>query len=514
MKQTTTPDLWGHPRGLFYLFFAELWERFSFYGMKALLILYMTQELLYSDHLSFGIFSAYMSLVYITPLWGGLLADKILGYRKAIMLGGLLMAAGHFVLTIPNDWCFYLALGLIIVGNGFFKPNISSLVGSLYAEQDTRRDAGFTIFYLGINTGATAAPLCCAYLASLYGWHAGFLLAGLGMLLGLVCFQYGIRQSIFGDEGLVPNPEQFAQRQQGLHKGQWILIGSLLATPVFSLIIYFHDYEHYLVLIATLALVAYILHVMRVVSPAERNRLIVVVYFTILGTLFWALFEQTGSSLVLFADRNVQLQGITAAQTNSINPAFIILLAIPFSMLWNYLGKKGKNPSAPVKFGLGLCLLGFGAIIFGSSASSADALAQTPMSYLVMGYFVLTLGEMCLSPIGLSKVTELSPAKYIAFVMGVWFSASFYGHFFAGKIAQLTAVVDSSASNNGNLFDPIIEYCTQLNPSIAQQKGPAFEQLYSYVSVYISIGSITILVGFVALLLSPFMNRLIASENA
>lgn len=499
--------LWGHPKGLFYLFFAELWERFSFYGMKALLLLYMTQHLFYSDENSFGILAAYMSLVYITPLWGGILADKILGYRKSILLGGILMALGHFFLFFETPFFFYSSLGLIIVGNGFFKPNISSFVGALYDQYPAQRDAGFTIFYLGINLGAALSPLVCAWVASLYGWHYGFMLAGVGMLLGLLFFQQGLKKAVFGAVGNLPNKTLYYEKKGGLHQGQWIVVGALAAIPFLAGIIYFHQYEHYIILLASLFLMGYVGYLLTQVSPSERKRLIVVIYFTILSTVFAALFEQTSSSLVLFADRNINLIGITAAQTNSINASFIVLLAIPFSMLWGYLNKINKNPKAPYKFSAGLILLGLGALIFGRSAVSADALAQTSMLYLFVGYFVLTVGELCLSPIGLSKVTELSPARYVSFIMGVWFSSYFYGHFFAGKIAQLT-VSNGKENSLTTTFGGFIEYLTGLTPALAVEQGAAFEQLYAYVSVYASFGLITLLVGLLALVLAPFISKL------
>lgn len=500
--------LWGHPKGLYYLFFAELWERFSFYGMKALLLLYMVQHLAYSDDHSFGILAAYMSLVYITPLWGGILADKILGYRKSILLGGILMALGHFFLFFETPFFFYSSLGLIIVGNGFFKPNISSFVGALYDQYPQQRDAGFTIFYLGINLGAAIAPLVCAWVAGLYGWHYGFMLAGVGMLLGLLFFQQGIKKSVFGTAGQLPEPTLYYQKKYGLYQGQWVALGALGVVPLLAGIIYFHEYEHYLILLATLFLMGYLLRILKQVSVVERRRLIVVIYFTLLSTVFAALFEQTGSSLVLFSDRNVHLIGITAAQTNSINASFIVLLAIPFSMLWGYLNRINKNPSAPYKFSGGLILLGLAALIFGRSAVSADVFAQTSMVYLIVGYFVLTVGELLLSPIGLSKVTELSPARYVSFIMGVWFSSYFYGHFFAGKIAQLTV---SKGGDNilATTFGPFIESITGLTAASAAAKGTAFEQLYAYVSVYSSFGLITLLVGVLAFLLAPFVSRLL-----
>lgn len=509
MKSTNSASLetlWGHPKGLFYLFFAELWERFSFYGMKALLLLYMTQHLLYRDEHAFGILAAYMSLVYITPLWGGILADKILGYRKSILLGGVLMALGHFFLFFETPLFFYGSLGFIIVGNGFFKPNISSFVGALYDQYPEQRDAGFTIFYLGINLGAALAPLVCAWIAAWYGWHYGFMLAGIGMLLGLFFFQQGLQKEVFGTVGKMPDEKLYYQKKAGFTQGQWVGLGAIGAIPFLATIIYFHQYEHYIILLATLFLLAYLVYIYLNVNPVEQKRLLVVVYFTVLSTVFAALFEQTSSSLVLFADRNIHLIALTAAQTNSINASFIVLLAVPFSLLWSYLNKINKNPSAAYKFSAGLILLGLGALIFGRSAVSADALAQTSMAYLLLGYFVLTVGELCLSPIGLSKVTELSPAAYISFIMGVWFSSYFYGHYFAGKIAQLTT---NRGEENilATTFGGFIEALTGLTPTLAAEKGVAFEQLYAYVSVYASFGLITLLVGLLALGLAPLVSR-------
>lgn len=500
---------WGHPRGLFYLFFAELWERFSFYGMRALLILYMTKQLLYDDTMAFGVYAAYGSLVYATPLIGGMLADRILGYRKAIVLGGILMAVGHFLLTFEHPVFFYSALAIIIVGNGFFKPNISSLLGKLYKEDDAARDAGFTIFYLGINVGGWAAPLLCAWLATVYGWHFGFGLAGIGMLTGLFFFHRGQRQGVFEDKGLVANPTVYDNTFVGIKTAHWITILALLAVPLIALLVRFYTYEHYLANVVGLAVAGMLIYIYRSVTVVERKRLLVVVYFTMLATLFWAIFEQAGSSLTLFADRNVDLHIFTAAQTNSFNSGFIVLLAFPFSWLWSALNKRHRNPNSPFKFGVGLILLGFGFLIFSLSARFADGLAQTPLFYLLVGYFVLTVGEMFLSPIGLSKITQLSPKRYVSFTMGVWFLSNFYGHFFAGKIASLTAASDSGDSvlANGWIHD-FLAMVTGMTADAAVALGPAFEQLYGYTSVYGFFGLVSVFVGLVALVLSPVINRL------
>ncbi|PKV52532.1 POT family proton-dependent oligopeptide transporter [Aquimarina sp. MAR_2010_214] len=503
-------EVFGHPKGLLYLFFAELWERFSFYGMKALLVLYMTKHLLYSDDKSFGVMAAYMSLVYVTPMIGGIIADRYIGYRKSIILGGVLMAAGHFFLTIETPVFFYGSLALIIVGNGFFKPNISTMVGTLYKEGDGRRDSGFTIFYLGINLGGAIAPLMCAWLAELYGWHYGFLLAGIGMLVGLIVFKRGTQLAVFGDKGLVPDIKNYEKKVYGLNKGDRVWILAWLSVPVFALIVRFNEFEHYLVWVATFFLIGYITYILTKVSIKERKRLLVAVYFTSLYALFAAVFEQAGSSLTLFADRNVNLIGINAAQTNSINSTWIVVLAIPFALLWTFLSKKKANPNSAFKFGLGMLFLGLGFLIFGMSAQEVDEYARTPMFYLIFGYLVLTVGELFLSPIGLSKITELSPVKYVTFIMGVWFSANFYGHFFAGKIAKLTTVKEGEASVfSEGLTGTISEAVTGLSNTLVENNNTeAFQQLYSYVSVYANFGVITIGIGVIAIMISPLIKKL------
>lgn len=502
MQSQQSSTLYGHPKGLFYLFFAELWERFSFYGMRALLVLYMTKQLLFTDKLSFGVYAAYMSLVYFTPLIGGILADRYLGYRRAIFIGGIFMALGHFLLTIETPLFFYLSLSLIIVGNGFFKPNISTFVGTLYKKEDSLRDAGFTIFYMGINIGGAVAPLLCAYLAELYGWHYGFMLAGIGMLVGLITFERGIKSKVFGDKGLAPAAVNVSLAQR------WILLAAFLSVPLFALIVRYNEFEHYIIYLCTFFIIGYLIVIYKSVDSVAKKKLNVVVYFTVLMTLFWAIFEQAGSSLTLFADRNVNLIGINAAQTNSINSGFIIFLAIPFSMLWNFLAERKINPNSAIKSGFGLILLGLGFVIFALSARDADALSQTPMFYLIIGYFVLTLGEMFISPIGLSKMTELAPAKYLAFIMGVYFSSSFYGHFFAGKIAKMATVkIGEDNPLNEGIFGKISTAITNIPTDIIETSATHFQQLHSYVSVYAVFGSIAILVGVFALFISPIIKR-------
>lgn len=504
----TQETLFGHPKGLFYLFFAELWERFSFYGMRALLMLYMTDHLLYSDKLSFGIFAAYGSLVYVTPLIGGMLADKILGYKKSIILGGILMAVGHFVLTIEHPIAFYSALAFLIVGNGFFKPNISSLVGSLYTKGDNRRDSGFMIFYMGINIGGWIAPLLCGWLGITYGWHFGFGLAGIGMLLGLFVFNRAAKKGTFGEKGDVANPEIYEKKIGPLKMGTLVTLGALLLVPIMALIVKFNEFEHYLIWLVSFIILFVLIVIYKKATTVERGQLLVLVYFTLLACVFFMVFEQAGSSLTLFAERNVNLKWINASQSNSLNSAYIILLAIPFTWLWAYLSKIKANPNSPFKMGLGLVLVGIGFLIFGFSSNSMDQEAQVPMIFLVSGIFVFTIGELFLSPVGLSKVTELSPKKFVSFLMGVWFLASFYGHFFAGKIAQLTTTSEATESIfTQGIFKNITPRITGMHYSSLANSSEEHFQLYSYVSVFTGIGLITLCIGIIGIIISPLVKK-------
>ena len=513
-KSNENAQLFGHPKGLFYLFFAELWERFSFYGMRALLILYMTQHLLYDDKISIGIYAAYGSLVYATPLIGGYLADKILGYKKAIFLGGILMALGHFILAIDNSIAFYLALALLIVGNGFFKPNISSMVGALYQNENEKRDAGFTIFYMGINIGGWIAPLLCGYVGIKYGWHYGFALAGFGMLLGLLVFYQGVKKGIFGTKGEIANANWFKTKWLGINKGYFIPIGAVIATPFIALLLKHNEMENYLVWIVSFGILFILFQIYKKSTKRERSKLLVVVYFTLLACIFWAIFEQAGSSLTLFAKRNVDLYFLNASQTNSLNSLYIILLALPFTWLWTYLNNRHKNPNSALKIGVGLIFVGMGFLLFGYSGNFANDQAKVPMLFLALGIFIYTIGEMFLSPIGLSKVTELSPKKYVSFLMGVWFLSSFYGHFFAGIIAKFTTVSETE----GNIFTSgalsgFTKFITGLDMQSVNNLGANFKQLFSYVSVFTGIGMFSLLIGLLAVIISPKIKKMMGDVN-
>jgi len=508
VTQEEHPQLFGHPKGLFYLFFAELWERFSFYGMRALLMLYMTSELFAhlgkedADIKGIGIYAAYGALVYATPLLGGMIADRLLGYRKSITLGGILMALGHFAMAFPGDVFFFGALGLLIVGNGFFKPNISSFVGSLYEQGDERRDSGFTIFYMGINIGAFLSPLLCGWLGRAYGWHYGFGLAGIGMVAGLLFFWQGIRSNVFGNEGLQPKE----YRDSNIDK--LIYAGSLLLVPIASLLVYYNDLSFLgtelmgaIVGIVFLVALLITISIMAKVSNVEKGRIIVILFITLLLTVFWAFFEQAGSSITLFAERNVNLFVMNAAQTNSINALFIILLAIPFSAMWTLLGR--RNPRTPLKYALGIAQLGLGFLLFAFSANFMDASGNVPFLFLILGYLFITTGELFVSPIGLSKVTELAPKQAVAFFMGVFFLSSMGAHYIAGIIAKVTS---TGGGEQSPFWSNIIESVTGLGNTAGLSDG--VQSLANYTGVFTQIAVVSFACAIITLLLSPIINRL------
>ncbi len=501
---TNQNELFGHPKGLFYLFFAELWERFSFYGMRALLTLYMVQEifkaLVERDTATAVVYASYGSLVYASTVIGGSVSDKILGMRSSIFLGGILMAIGHFVLAIENDIAFFLALALIVVGNGFFKPNISTFVGSLYEDGDPRKDSGFTIFYMGINIGGWVAPLLCGWLAVAYGWHYGFGLAGIGMLTGLIFFWSGIKKNVFGDKGLPPNPEVYEKKILGIPQKTFVPIVAVLTTP---LIAYFlSSYKAIaggesilgdetlvglLFKIIGVTVLVYMGYIMYKAKLDERKKLFMAVLITFFMTLFWGFHELSGSVITLFASRNVDLIFFNASQTNSFNSMFIIILAIPISLLWGYLSKKKLNPRTPYKFGLGLVLAGVSFYILAMSGGSANEDGMVPMYYLLAMYFIISVGELFMSPVGLSKITDLSPKRIVAFMMGIWFLSSAYAFQIVGFISKELAI-ESTDANVGGL-----------------------ETLQVYIDGFSLIAKYSIGAGLVVLLFGPLMKKLMGN---
>ncbi len=507
----------GHPKALYYLFFAELWERFSYYGMRALLVLYVVQKLYAdwergaADTRGIAIYAAFGALVYATPVIGGMIADKFLGYRKSIMIGGIMMAMGLFAMTINMEIFFYLGLGFIVTGNGLFKPNISSMVGSLYEPGDPRRDAGFTIFYMGINVGATFAPLITGWVAYAYGWAWGFGIAGAGMLLGLIVFQYGINHGTFEGKGLQPISPENDKKIVGLSKSAWSVILSFLSVIPLTFLIYRSEFAGYLLYAMLLLVVIIVGKSFLEITRVEREKIIAIFILAVFSTLFWAFFEQAGSTITLFAERNVDLLFMNAAQSNSINPFFIIALAVPFSLLWTWLAARKMNPYTPIKFAMGIAQLGLGFLVFALGARFASETGQVPLTFLIIGYFLITTGELFISPIGLSMVTRLSPAKVVSFMMGVWFLSISFAQYIAGIIAQFTT---KEVTADGGILQQITKYVSGLSPEIVAEKGGgAFSSLLSYSNVFSTIGVVAIAMALLALIVTPLIRKLMHGEH-
>ncbi len=446
----------GHPKGLFVLFFAEMWERFSYYGMRALLIFYLTKHWLFSDGQSGIIYGAYTALVYITPVLGGYLADKYLGQRKAVAYGAVLLTFGHFLMGFEGDGgqdaaslnIFWLALAFIIVGSGFLKANISVMVGQLYPRTDVRRDGAYTIFYMGINLGAFLGSLLCGYIGETYGWSYGFGLAGVGMLLGLIVFIWG--KPLLLGRGEAPDPARLAAPVAGI-KFEWLLyLVGLLAVGACWWMVQNQAVVGTVLGLSGAILVACVLFTAVVKLPAEDRDRIFAALFLILGSiLFWALFEQAGSSLNLFTDRYVDRAGVPASVFQSLNAGYIVLLAPVFAGLWTWLGRRGREPSAPAKFGLAMLQLGLGFLVLKWGAESVGLGNATPVIFIFLIYLLHTTGELCLSPVGLSAMNRLSPAHMASLIMGTWFFASATGNFAAGLIAAATGSEKASGEGAG-----------------------------------------------------------------
>ncbi len=444
-EHTSSKTLFGHPMGLYVLFFTEMWERFSFYGMKALLIFYLVKYHLFSDEAGNLLLGSYAALVYALPVIGGYLADKFLGFRKAVTFGAILLVLGHAGMayegeaaklmadgTVQRDelalQVFYFSLSLIILGVGFLKANISSIVGELYTKNDSRKDSAFTIFYMGINLGSFGATIICVYLGESYGWGYGFGAAGIGMLAGLITFIAG-KKYLLG-KGEPKDPELLKKKNLfGISTEITIYILSCLSLLMIWQMVQRHSVVEMLLMGAGLVSVIYILwYALMKSTIVERNRLFALTILIFFSVVFWALFEQAYSSLNLYAERvmirDIGGVEIPAGSFLSLNALFIFIFAPVFAWIWVALSKRKRNPNAAIKFGLGIVLvgLGFGVLVFGGSLSPDEA--KVPMIWLVLAYMLHTFGELCLSPVGLSYVTKLSPGKIVGFMMGVWFLAT------------------------------------------------------------------------------------------
>ena len=489
----TTTDFLGHPKGLFVCFATEMWERFSYYGMRALLILYLTKHWEFTDATSYLIYGAYTSLVYIMPVFGGMLADQILGSKKAVTYGAILLVFGHLGMTVEsNEQIFYLSLALIVSGVGFLKPNISTMVGALYEEGDPRRDSGFTIFYMGINIGAFTATLLCGYLGEQVGWAYGFGAAGIGMLFGLIIFLWGQKYL----KGLAEPPSnKYLQKMNGISYESWAYISGIFMVLVTWFLVQNSQLVGQLLGgFGAIFIGAWLLYALFRCAPDERDRLIVVGILILFSLIFWALFEQAGSSLNILTDRGVNrvIFGweVPASMFQSLNAGFIFTIAPLFAMLWIALAKRNMEPSTPIKFSIGIIFVGLGflALVYGMRSSEG---LQTGVFWIILIYLLHTLGELCLSPVGLSSVTKLSPQRIVGFTMGMWFFASAAGNYVAGLIARATATDSSGVSND--VFD--------------------LTQKQSFMDVYTDVGLMAIGCGIFLAILTPILKKLMHGAN-
>ncbi|MEM7457553.1 MAG: peptide MFS transporter [Planctomycetota bacterium] len=505
LPEITDKRFFGHPMGLAVLFFAEMWERFSYYGMRALLILYLTKHWLFSDGDSSIIYGAYTALVYITPVLGGYLADKWLGQRKAVLYGAILLTFGHILMAFEGTGgqegfainMFWLALAFIIVGSGFLKANISVIVGQLYPRTDVRRDGAYTIFYMGINLGAALGSILCGYMGEEWGWQYGFGAAGIGMLLGLIVFILG-KPLLFG-RGESPAPEKLNSSVAGI-KFEWLLyLIGLIAVFVCFLLVQYQSVVGYLLGVAGLILVIYVIFTAVVkLPPVDRDRIFAAMFLIFGSILFWALFEQAGSSLNLMTDRMVDREifgiDVKASMFQSINAIYIVLLAPVFAAVWTFLGRKGLEPSAPAKFGLGMIQLGAGFLVLVLGVQQAGVGNLTPVIFIFLIYLLHTTGELCLSPVGLSAMNRLAPASLASIIMGTWFFASATGNFAAGLIAQASGSGSLEAGDGSEEMVPGSE--------------AAISYMTSVTDVYTKIGWAAVIVGVVVMILAPFVKRL------
>lgn len=557
------------PRALIVLFFTEMWERFSYYGMRALLVLYLIQQLFQnletSKTVAYGIFAAYGSLVYASPFIGGLIADKFLGHRKAVIWGAIMMAIGHFLMAVENEMFLYLALSFLIVGNGFFKPNMPIILSGLYEENDPRRDGGFTIYYMSVNLGAFFSPILCGIVGETYGWHYGFTIAGIGMLAGLFIFlkfghiidyheninaETGEKTLEYRPLGGVPDKESLAQKFCGLSKEIWIYALCVISTFGIALLGKHYEIMSYVIFPLSLAILGFIFVIALRSEKVERDRLFVILILLLFITLFWTFFEQAGSSLTLYASENVNRNFfgsvIPASLFQSVNPMFILIFASPLSILWMQLAQRKKEPSTPIKFAMGILLLSIGFLLLGlaprflsfETIAENDTMlkiAAVPAIFLVLSYMFQTLGELCLSPIGLSMVSRLAPPKIVGMVIGAWYLSSSLAFQVGGWIANLTTdessyeIADNS-ENTETIDESTASYTailagensqqalqTALNKNyvseetlqtISDEEKVSVVNLLRYTNVFVNVGLAALVASILLFLLSPMIHRM------
>jgi proton-dependent oligopeptide transporter, POT family len=493
--------LFGHPRGLGLLFAVEMWERFSYYGMRAFLVLYLVKALRWSDPDAAGLYGTYTSLVYLTPLIGGYLADRLIGTRRSVVLGSVIIALGHFCLAVPSMATFYTGLGLIIVGTGFFKSNAATMVGQIYRPGDPRRDGGFTIYYMGVNAGAFLGPFVCGFLAEKVGWHWGFGAAGVGMLAGLVMYLWlrekylpGIGVRAEGIEAArVAGAGQNADSKMLVHGAIGALGGGAVAWIL-------SGPSWYPIMLGVAVGIAFAVTVFGS-HGAERRRVLGVFLTAFFVVFFWTAYEQAGSSMNLFADRYTALPSLfgwtmPASWFQWFNPVMIIALAPVFAWLWGALGRRGKEPTTPVKMVLGLLLLGIGFLFMVEGGRRADAGVLVSPWWLTLAYLFHTFGELCLSPVGLSYVSRLAPARFASLLMGAWYLANTVANKLSGALAGLTPTPGVERTEVATGIAGYLQRLTSTNAG--------------FFSLFVVIG---LAGGALMLVFVPLINRLTASVD-
>ncbi|HLK62056.1 MAG TPA: peptide MFS transporter [Bryobacteraceae bacterium] len=450
----TDTSFFGHPRGLATLFFTEMWERFSYYGMRALLILFMTHKLTegglgFDDAKAGSVYGLYTSMVYLLCLGGGWVADRITGQRRAVLIGGIFIAAGEFCLAAPSEASFYMGLVCLMMGTGMLKGNVSTIVGQLYAKGDPRRDSGFSLFYMGINTGALLSSIVCPLIGERVSWRLGFAVAGFAMLAGIVQYMLGgkhlgnagLRTVSSGDIELDRKRKQSATRGLSIGLGLFAIFGLLGVTGVIPVTANgLSDSLGWILLAISVSVFSWMIF-SRGWSAAERKRSAAILVLFIASALFWGSFEQAGSSLNLFAERNTDRHILgwlfPAGWFQFVQPIFVVALAPVFAWLWLKLSRRNADPSSPAKFSLALLFAGLAFAVLVPPSKLAVTGVQVSIVWLILTYFLQTLGELCLSPVGLSAMSKLAPDRAAGFIMGIWFLSTAIGNWLAGKAASL-----------------------------------------------------------------------------
>lgn len=472
-----------YPKQLWYLFFSEMWERFCFYGMRGMLTIFMVEKLLLNEKTANLQYGAIQAFVYAFTFIGGLFADKVLGFRKSLFWGAILMIVGSFTIAAAPKDLFYIGICFTIVGTGFFKPNISTMVGALYRPDDSRRDAGFGLFYSGINIGALLGGILMVWVGKYHSWSVAFALAGIVMIISLVTFIFTRRT--LGPIGLSPLADMPDKKRKSYEIS--VYVGSLLVLPLVLLLVTNTAYTDMFMYIIGPITLLYVFFEMRKYSSVERNKLLAALVFIIFSILFWAFFEQSGGSLSLFALYNLHhsLFGINMdpnVVNNSSNSVFVIIFSPIAGLIWVALAKKKLEPNTVIKFGLGFLFLALAFYVFYYNRFFAGPDGMTSLEVFTLAYFVITFGELCLSPIGLSIMTKLAPKPMQGLMMGMWFLASAYGQYVAGLLGAGMATADDNASLT--------------------------EKLISYTEGYKQLAIYALVAGVVLLVISPLVRKL------